>query len=88
MSLNTDAGFVRDAQFDAVVWYLSRPTSRVAHADPALCAYCGIENGNESYRRDSFTWPSGYLHLIVQHGVQPPEELIKAAIRAYRREVK
>lgn len=88
MTLVEDSGFSRDARFDAVVWYLQHPTSRVAHAVPAVCAYCGVENGNESYRRDDFTWPSGYIHLVVQHGVRPPEDLIKAAVRSYRRGVK
>lgn len=79
--------FTRDARYDAVVWYLQRPTSK-SHGANVPCDYCGMGSGNESYRRDSFTWPAGYLHLVGQHGVQPPDELIKAAVRAYRREVK
>ena len=43
----------------------------------SLCRICEQTNGNAEYSLDDWCWPSGYMHYIQEHDVQPDEEFYK-----------
>ena len=45
----------------------------------SICRCCGHANGSGEYRMETFekvyVWPSGLIHYLEEHNIEPPEEL-------------
>jgi hypothetical protein len=35
------------------------------------CRLCGKQNGASEYTLEHWTWPEGYQHYVLEHGVRP-----------------
>jgi len=56
-----------------------KPDMRViSYCGSAKCRICGKDNGDSEYiintNKENWTFPSGYMHYIVDHGVTPSKE--------------
>lgn len=53
----------------------------VSYCGESTCRICGKDNGDSEYilksNNEEWTFPSGYLHYIIDHGVEPSKEFEK-----------
>lgn len=42
----------------------------------SMCRVCDKPNGSGEFAHAGFTWPSGYVHYIEEHGINPPDDFI------------
>lgn len=74
----------RDA-FVAKLRKLESTLEPAAYRGVSPCRLCDKTNGNEEYTSGRWTWPSGFLHYIVDHGVRPSlafEEFVVGDLKA------
>jgi hypothetical protein len=48
----------------------------------SMCRLCRVPNGNEEFEYGGFRWPSGFLHYVEAHNVQPPAAFVDAILAA------
>jgi hypothetical protein len=37
----------------------------------STCRLCGKQNGASEYTVEHWTWPEGFQHYVLEHGVRP-----------------
>lgn len=69
----------------AVVEYLHRQHQLTQYMGWSDCRLCGKENGSADVTDGVYTWPSGFLHYVVDHHVKPPEDFVAHVLRVTAR---
>jgi hypothetical protein len=65
---------------ESVIRYFNGGTIARAYMGRSLCRICGSANGSLELSDGRYLWPEGFAHYIEEHGVRPPEEVVRRAL--------
>jgi hypothetical protein len=46
----------------------------------SMCRLCAAPNGSEEFEWSGYCWPSGLLHYVEAHNVQPPAAFLEVVL--------
>ncbi len=73
-----------DSERHQVWWYLLSGTRGPAQMDCSECRICGEVNGSAEFNDDTFAWPEGLAHYVLDHRVRLPKDFVDHALRRLR----
>ncbi len=64
---------------------MSRLDGRVkCYKGTSRCRLCGDRNGSREYVLNGYVWPSGYLHYLEKHDIEPDKGFVNFISKLYR----